>query len=326
MLNYKILFLLPIFLYPDTFTIASYNVHNLFDMKLDGTEYEQFIPNEHNWTKNVLDIKLNNISDVICDLNADIISLQEIENSNAFNLLKDRLKLVGCEYKYSAITHNKKSSIQVSLLSKYPLIDIYELKTDRDTDRYILQATAIINNHKLTLFANHWKAKSRGGFESRRVAYANSLVENLPKNGEYIILGDFNTKYNEFLNLKKKYNDTNGIVGLNHILKTVDNNKLITKNTIKNGLYYNLWLEIPVYHRWSVNFYGHKSAIDSIILPYTLFDSKNIDYINKSFRVFKPYYLFTKKHWVNKWQYKNKKHQGKGYSDHFPIYAKFTFF
>ena len=322
---YKII-LLPIFLYSDTFTIASYNVQNLFDMRFDGTEYEQFIPNEHNWTKNVLNIKLNNISDVICDLNADIISLQEIENSNAFNLLKDRLKLVGCEYKYSAITHNEKSSIQVSLLSKYPLINIHELKTDRDTDRYILQATAIINNYKLILFANHWKAKSRGGFESRRVSYANSLVKNLPKNAEYIILGDFNTKYNEFLNLKKKYNNTNGIVGINHILKTVDNNKLITKNTIKNGLYYNLWLEVPVYHRWSVNFYGNKDAIDSIILPSTLFDFKNIDYLDKSFRVFKPYYLFTKEHWVNRWQYKHKKHQGKGYSDHFPIYAKFTFF
>jgi len=326
MLNYKIIFLLPIFLFSDTFTIASYNVQNLFDMQLNGTEYNEFIPNKHNWTKSVLDIKLNHISDVICDLNADIISLQEIENSNALNLLKSKLKSVGCMYKYSAITHNKKASIQVSLLSKYPLINIRELKTGRVRDRYILEATAIINNHKLTLFANHWKAKSRGGFESRRVVYANTLVNNLPKNGEYIILGDFNTRYDEFLHLKRKYNDTNGIVGLNHILKTVYKNELVTRKSIKNGLYYNLWLEIPVYHRWSVNFYGHREAIDSIILPYTLFDSKNIDYIDKSFRVFKPYYLFTKKHWVNRWQYKHKKHQGEGYSDHFPIYAKFTFF
>jgi len=326
-LIYKIIiFLSPLLLYSDSFTVASYNVQNLFDMKFDGREYEQFIPNKHNWTKKILDIKLNSISDVICDLEADIIGLQEVENKNAFRLLKNRLKRVGCEYKYSAITHNQKSSIQLSLLSKYPLIDIKELKSSIDTDRYILQATALINNHKLILFINHWKAKSRGGVESRRVSYAKTLVKNLPKNGEYIILGDFNTKYNEFLNINKKYDDTNGVIALNHILKTVDKNQLITKNSIKYGFYYNLWLEVPIYHRWSVNFYGHKGAIDSIILPYTLLDKKDIDYVDKSFRVFKPNYLFTKEHWMNRWQYKNKKHQGKGYSDHFPIYAKFTFF
>jgi len=54
-----------------------------------------------------------------------------------------------------------------------------------------------------------------------------------------------------------------------------------------------------------------------------MFDGKGLDYVNDSFRVFKAPYLFTKKGYINSWQYKNGKHLGKGYSDHLPIYAFF---
>ncbi|MBT8348680.1 MAG: hypothetical protein KJP24_04375, partial [Sulfurovum sp.] len=55
----------------------------------------------------------------------------------------------------------------------------------------------------------------------------------------------------------------------------------------------------------------------------TLFDQKGIDYVNNSFKVFRKEYLFTKKGYINRWQYKKGKHRGKGYSDHLPLYAYF---
>jgi len=61
--------------------IATYNVENLFDMNDDGTEYEQYIPNTSwGWTEEMHRIKLRNTAQVIKDMGADVIGLQEIES------------------------------------------------------------------------------------------------------------------------------------------------------------------------------------------------------------------------------------------------------
>ena len=41
-----------------TFTVASYNVRNLFDMKYQGNEYKEFIPNTKKWNQTKLNKKL----------------------------------------------------------------------------------------------------------------------------------------------------------------------------------------------------------------------------------------------------------------------------
>ena len=92
------------------------------------------------------------------------------------------------------------------------------------------------------------------------------------------------------------------------------------KNSFRH---YNLWLELLPYKRWSHNFYGNKQGLDAILLPPTLFNAKGINYKDNSFGVFKRNYLFTKKGYVNRWQYK-KRHLGRGYSDHFPVFATFS--
>ena len=90
--------------------------------------------------------------------------------------------------------------------------------------------------------------------------------------------------------------------------------------------HYNLWGELPAHKRWSHDFYGKKSAIDSIIIPPTLNDNRGWFYKKGSFRVFKKRYLFkkNKKNSLNRWEYKHSKHTGRGYSDHLPIYAVFA--
>ena len=58
---------------------------------------------------------------------------------------------------------------------------------------------------------------------------------------------------------------------------------------------------------------------------FSLFDSINISYVNNSFQVFKPEYLYKKKK-IQRWKTigKNRIHAGRGYSDHLPIYAVFS--
>ena len=296
------------FIYATEIKVASYNVENLFDMQYNGTEYQEFIPNKHNWTKQNLNKKLINISEVICDIDADIIGLQEIENQNALQLLQKSLKKYGCSYKYGAITHKQKSAIQVALLSKIAIQNSKDIVVTRAWGvRNILEVKFIIDNRPIYLFVNHWNSKKSP--TSKRLLSAVALkrrLKKLPKDSEYIILGDFNANYNEY--------------EIEHIFNTKRECDIK-----KDGFsHYNLWIEKPIYQRWSHNFYGEKQALDAILIPPTLMDNKGVNYIDNSFDVFKKSYLFHPRGYILRWQYKKGRHKGVGYSDHLPIFAKFS--
>jgi len=330
--TYKYLFFFlffSIFLYPLDLKIASYNVENLFDMEYSGHEYDSYIPNKHGWNHQNFSKKILNTSEVICDVNADIIGLQEVENENVLKLLQSLLRKVGCDYDYFAITHKKGSAIQVALLSKYPIAGIHEIVVDPSLGyRNILEVKYLFNRRPLFVYVNHWKSKASP--ESSRMLSAKRLflhLRLLPKKSEYILLGDFNSDYDEYLHIEEKHNDQNGKTGINHILKTVNSKgEFIRPSTIVSHHFehYNLWLELFNYKRWSHNFYGNKQGLDAILLPSTLFDKKGVEYIDGSFRVFKKHYLFHKKGYIFRWAYKNKEHQGVGYSDHLPLVASFS--
>ncbi len=322
--------LIPLFLCAKEFKVASYNVENLFDDVKNGSEYESHIPGKHGWDAKMVDIKLNHTAEVLCDLNADIIGLQEIENKEILAKLQSRLTWVGCPYPYSAITQKKATSVHVALLSKHPIVQTGELEVKFDEqDRNILEAVVQTDDDPLMLFVNHWKSKSSGGKESRRIEYAKVLkdrIKNLPKGSDYIILGDLNSNYDEYQTMPKSFDDSEGMTGINHLLQTSADDEMITEEQIitdLNGSHYNLWLELPQSKRWSHKHFARKGAIDHLILPQTLFDGKGIDYLNNSFGVFKAPYLFTKKGQINRWEYSNDTHLGKGYSDHLPVFASF---
>ena len=316
-MRFWILLIIPMILVSQNLKIVSYNVENLFDLEKNGHEYKKYIPYKNGWNRATLNKKLNNISEVICDIDGDIIGLQEIENLNALELLRKRLKRVGCPYKYYAIANKSKSTVKTAILSRYKVINSKELKIGNSNNkRTILEVTLDIKNTPLTIFINHWKSKYHGGKESKRVAYAKVLKKRLLSiKNEYIILGDFNSNYNEYQTIEPKFNDTNSKTGINSYLNTIKNAKLVDINTLKKdkNLHYNLWLDVPKYQRWSLNFYGKKGTPDSIIIPYSMLDNVNIEYKRGSFGVFKSKYLFTKKGYINR----------KEYSDHLPIYALF---
>ena len=316
-------------LYAIEIKIASYNVENLFDMRNDGSEYLQYKPNKHNWNRQNYQKKLQNISEVICDIDSDIIALQEVENRNVLRDLQRLLREVGCSYRYSAITTKKESAIQVAVLSKLPIVASREIVVNYRLEyRNILELKYSIDGKSLLIYVNHWSSKKSK--ESRRVRSAKALKKRvlaLPKDTDYILLGDFNSNYNEYKHLESRLNDTKGVVGINHILHTISNDKLVKEIDMKNSKkfqHYNSWLELANFQRWSHNFYGKKQGLDAILLPKSMFDGKGIDYVNDSFSVFKASYLFHKKGYINRWQYKNRRHLGEGYSDHLPIVATFS--
>lgn len=329
-MRYLLLLLLPILLFSKPFKVATYNVENLFDAKYQGSEYKEYIPGKHNWNRRMVDIKLNHTAEVICDLDADILGLQEVENNDILQKLIARLDQVGCPYRYSAITHKKNTPIQVALLSRYPITKQNDIQVSVAAGvRNILEVEVDIKGNPLTFFVNHWKSKAYKGYESKRIKYAKALqsrIAKMPEKKEYIILGDFNSDYNVYLTLEKKIDDTYGQTAFNDILRTKVGAYLVEEDEMlkaDKGVHYTLWKELPVDERWSHKFYGKKSSLDQIVLPKQMFDGKGVDYVNNSFNVFKAFYLFTKKGYINKWRYKNGKHRAKGYSDHLPVYAYF---
>ena len=322
-----ILFLLINFCFGLNFKVASYNVENLFDLNYDKSEYKEFIPNSKaGWNQEIYQKKLFNIAKVVKDLNADILGLVEIESLRALEDLMRSSKL----YKYGYFIKNPNSAIGVAIVSKFPISKTAGMKIENGSknDRYILEADININGKNLKVFISHWKSKKSP--ESDRIKYAKTLknrIKNLPSDQDYIILGDLNSNYNEFETIKndKKLNDSEGFTGINHILGTIIDGDLVTKNKLlqNENLLYNLWLELPKEARFSETYRGGANTPDSMIIPKALFDSKNISYINGSFGVFKKDYFF-KNGKILRWKMKNNHHTGEGFSDHLPVFATFS--
>ena len=332
MFKFLLLFIFTLSLKADNFTVASYNVENLFDLKNDNNEYSEFIPNAHSqWNQRNFNIKLNNLIKVINDIDADIIALQEVENRDLMQELKRKLP----KYNYYSFIKYPNSAIGVGLLSKIQIKDNkhIDVKFTSKLFRPILETTLIYENIEFKVFNNHWPSKAVG--ESYRVQYAKNLQDRLvklPKDYDYILLGDFNSDYDEYLTFKKnqKLNNTFGITGINQILNTTFVNKFVTYDDIlkyEKRVHFNLWLDLPTNERFSSKFREQNNTPDGILVSPALFDTKKISYIPKSFTVFKPNYLYEN-NIVKRWEIEgnrfNKIHKGEGFSDHLPIFAKFS--
>ncbi len=304
------------------FSVASYNVENFFDLKKDGTEYEEFIPNSFTWSQKNYLTKLQNTTKVINDIDADIIVLQEIENENLLLQIQKRTK-----YKYHYFNKKTKAAIGIGILSKFPFnnVQIIDPNPKGDFDRNIIYLRFTIDNKPFGIFVNHWKSKRSS--ESTRIKYAlalSSFIEESKLDEDYIILGDLNSNYNEFITFKydQTLNDTYNLTGINHVLNTIDKEKFITKENITQFthlIHYNPWLELEENKRFSLDFKGEKGTPDNILISKQLFDNKNISYIHNSFGVSKPSYLVDNKGKIKRWNSK----KNSGFSDHLPIIAHF---
>ena len=321
-----------------TFKVASYNLENLFDLTRDGTEYPEYIPNTgYGWTKDMANIKYTNIARVIKDLGADVVALQEVESKKALITLRDKLKDFGVDYPYLEIADSKATPVKCAALSKFPIVEKEEIQVDNKVARNILTITLDIDGNRIILFINHWKSKRDP--ESMRIAYAKTLrreINKLKEDVDFILIGDFNSNYNEYKTFRNsgRLNDTGGITGINHILRTIKdfgkdsemvNEKTLTKQAANEYLY-NLWFEVSKTRRWSYNFFGEKGSPDNIIISKGLYDDKGISYSDNSFNKFQADYLFKGKA-IYRWQRAESgvgRHLGKGYSDHLPIVAYFS--
>jgi len=304
---FAILFVLITSLLGEThLKVATYNIENLFDLKRDGHEYSEYIPNtKSNWNRKNYKIKLNNISKVIKEINADIIALQEVESLQALKDLRYTLKQKGLYYQYYKIANKKNTTTKVAILSKIPFVYTKELSVN-PTYRYrnILEAKFKINNQDLYILVNHWKSKS--GPESMRIVSAKKLrnrIKEIGKDKNIILLGDFNSDYEEYIKFKRKrkHNNTGGKTGINHLLHTKNQTTKAPQVKYEKNSFYNLWYDTNIENRYTYIFRGKKEALDNILISQSLLKQSSIHYKYNSIRSYSPDYLFNGKN-IYRWQ------------------------
>lgn len=318
----------------EEFRVASYNVENLFDLAVQGEEYPGYVPlGRAGWDEEMFETKLRNISEVISDLDACIVGLQEVESRAALEALREDLAGRGTKYKYSAIASGRPTSVRVAVLSRFPIKNRENITVLGWGARDILMVELDVYGHTLYVFVNHWHSKNHP--ESTRVRSAKALKEklgDLPPDAPVILLGDFNSEVNEteLLEEQPDLNDTGGRAGINQVLGTWANGTPVNKDLARRAegrrLFYNLWLEKDPDERWTRKFYDHEDCYDHILVSGDLLSGGGPSYVEDSFDRFDPWYLFDNGK-AFRWQRRDEgkgKHVGEGYSDHFPVHATFS--
>lgn len=348
------------------FHVASYNVENLFDQsdedRNQGYGDYRIQPNAQGQSSNYgtpveyegqmltfTQVKIEGIRKALIGIDPmgpAVVGLVEIESRAAITQLFDRVKDLGYKEVLFSDTQDgaQPTAIGLGLISKFPVREWSLIQPvnpplpqpDVEALRTILKATLDVHGQKLVVYVNHWKSKS--GPESQRKACAEALQADLdlvlaanPK-ADYVILGDLNSDYNERFIMTPAQNDTQGLTGINDVLKAQGDELKVLKNT-DPSLKYNLLYELERGSRktaWHAGFGW--STLDHMIIGSGMYDQAGITYVDNSFQPAASYlprlgFLFNEDGSTHRWeQVRNglvTTHKVGGFADHAPIFARF---
>ena len=314
----------------ETLYFAQFNIENLFDAVDDpAIDDAEFLPeSEKFWTEGKVNVKLYNLAKVINFMNngrgPDVLAIEEVEN---FNMMK-RLCYAFKDREYIPAHRESKDArgIDVGLLYDRKVFEIEDLKTievvlpTRYPTRDILHVTL---KHKTSgeiihFYVNHWPSR-RGGKEKsdvNREAAAkylrielNDLFEKEP-NANVILLGDFNDEPRD-KSVTRMLKADDFSCGEEH-----ETNSLL-----------NLAYKKAENEEGSYLYAKNWDMIDQIIISSALNDGKKLEYECDSYGVVKPKFMIIEsgsRAGGALPTYMGSKYIG-GYSDHFPVGARFYF-
>ena len=251
-----LIFLLFAFAFGGELKIATYNVENLFDGENNGNEYSDYkickIKTKEcfsEWDEAKYNKKLKQTAEIIKELNADIIALQEIENKA---VLKELANLSG--YEFFEFSASRNSPVGVGFLSKIKPWhkEIYRAKEIKTRD--ILRLDFEFDGVEIALFTTHFLSAKNSFIDRRKNAIF--LGESVCGARNAVVLGDFNSDY-----------------GKGSLLREI----IDTQN------YTDLWDFI--WFKKSSHITGR--ALDHILLSSELFGFARLGYKKDSFKVFR---------------------------------------
>ncbi|SDS35315.1 endonuclease/exonuclease/phosphatase family protein [Winogradskyella sediminis] len=305
------------------YTIAFYNIENLFDIENDPhTNDDDFLPTSaKRWTKKRYQNKLMKLGTVISKIGTQdtniapvLVGLAEVENKTVLSDLINSKNLIDENYDYVHFDSLDERGIDVALLYKkddfkvlhsevFPVHLINE-KGEQDYTRDILLVQGKLHNELITVIVNHWSSRREGEKATayKRIAAANKVnftINNLKKadpNTKIIVMGDFNDNPNsESLQILEK-----------------------------EGHLFNPFKTVWSQDNGSLSYNFEWNLFDQILFSTNFFDSTNSNLVFSQAKVFNSKFLT---------QYRNKytgqpfrtyvglKYKG-GYSDHFPVFIQ----
>ncbi|WP_299527120.1 endonuclease [uncultured Lutibacter sp.] len=304
------------------YTIAFYNLENLFDTKNDpNTLDDDFTPKgKKNWDNYRYKNKIKKLGNVIAQLGTKrsfhtpaIVGVVEVENLLVLNDLVASKNLKNQNYGIVHYDSPDERGIDVALLYKKELFELTHSETfplylegengDRDYTRDVLLVKGNLNNEEIHILVNHWPSRRSGenSTEEKRVKAAElvvSIVEKITaeiENAKIIIMGDFND------------NPSN----------------ISVKKHLVNDTFYNPMERLINTGNGTLNYKTTWHLFDQIIFSKNFF---NIEATKHSFKYAEVFDKLFLKEWKGKYKgnpfrtYIGKWYQG-GFSDHFPVYV-----
>ena len=209
-------------------------------------------------------------------------------------------------------------SVKNVIISRFPVIAV---KTHHTLNaRAILEAQLDVNGHPLTVFANHWKSGA-GDIDNERIRMANARTLRDRLNdifkqdpaADVILAGDFNSHYNQTL----RYPDFKKSA-INEGLGSQGNETALSSGKAD---FYNLWFELPPEKRGSDVYQNKWGTLMHLIVSRGLYDTKGLQYEDNSFEVLAiPGLNADSLGRPLRW---SRSSNPSGFSDHFPILARF---
>jgi len=188
--------------------------------------------------------------------------------------------------------------------------------------RNLLEVQLEVDGHLLYVFDNHWKSgASDPKTESVRIENARVLRKRLDEllkadpEADILVGGDLNSDYNQ----KRRYRAMKE-TAINDILGS-QGGELAVRGPSRD--LYNLWYELPPGQRGSDAYKGEWGTLMHLIVSRGLYDLRGVQYVDNSFGVAKfPGLNADATGLPVRWS--NAGPAGHGFSDHFPIFARFT--
>lgn len=201
------------------YTVAFYNVENLFDIKNNPlTLDDDFTPlGRRHWNKRRYKNKIRKLSTVIAQLGRQkslyppvVVGLVEVENARVVQDLIAHKNLRNTMYRYVHYDSPDERGIDVALLynehcfelefsETFPLL-LYDKLGNRDYTRDVLLVVGKMNGEQVHIIVNHWPSRRDGAEATKqdRIKAANlvhGIIDKIEKettNARIIVMGDFN--------------------------------------------------------------------------------------------------------------------------------------
>lgn len=311
------------------FTFAFYNTEKLFDTENNPqTQEDAFTPTgDTEWTEERYTTKLKNIATVVAGIGGEggpaMVGLAEVENKQVVEELVNTPPLRKFNYEVIHYDMPDEQGLDVALIYQpkhfnptyTESISINTGETEYST-RDILQVKGEFRGELITVYVNHWPARSRTRAgrqnDSRLRSAAQTLRQQIDQqqeadpNAKIIVLGDFNV-------------DPDGAV-MTEVLNATGRPDPSYKEELFNTHY------LPF-----VNGFGSYPGQGDPLMPDQILISKSLlhneeglQYVHGSAGIYNPNnikYLFGKYKDTPIRTFSGNLYIG-GYSDHFPIYIQ----